>query len=335
MDNKFNLVVIAPALNEESYIPHLIESVKKQTKKPTEIIVVDNGSTDKTAKVAKNCSCTVLQCRTKGIGPARSIGTDYVLKKYEDSLNRTIIIQLDCDEKIINLNYFAKVTEAYLTDKNLMVTTGPLHYEVMFKNNRKKIIKTGRQFRKIFYIKTLSELFTGTGRDINDYLLPAGNHKLFTGGNTTYRANIFQLNNVSFPQDKSWESIVISVRIQQHISENQIKFIEEQAVATSSRSFTNSKKVINPNRLKSIREKGYIKPFKSKDCISPQQTMTNLIGLIDRETYGLSANEHVEKVISISKSVNLGNKYKTLPMLHASTLKKIQGKYILIKQLSI
>lgn len=330
--NKFNIIVVAPALNEENCLPDFAESIKKQTKIPTEIVIVDNDSSDGTAKLAKSHSCTVLSCKTEGIGPARSIGVNYVLKKYKNSLNKTIIIQLDCDEEITNSDYITKVEEAYLNNKNLMVTTGPVRYEVKFKNNYKKTIETGKQFRKIFYVKTLAELFTDSGRNINDYLLPAKNHKFFTGGNTTYRASVFQLSNVNFPQDKSWESIVISVRIQQRISENQIRFIEEQEVATSGRSFTNSMGIITPNKLKTIRKEGYIRPFKSRNSLSPQQTINNLIYQIDKETYNLSDSEYIERVVSSSDRNKLPRNCRVLPMLHASTLGIIPNKLVIIKK---
>ncbi|MBU4210056.1 glycosyltransferase family 2 protein [Patescibacteria group bacterium] len=334
MDSKYNIIIVVPVLNEENYLLNFIKSIVKQTIKPTEIVVVNNGSIDKTAELAKKNLCVVLYCKKKGIGPARSVGVDYVLNKYKNYLDKTIIIQLDCDELIIRSDYIAKVVEAYKSDKNLIVTTGPVHYEINLKKHQKRVVETGKQFRKIFYVKTLAELFADFGRDINNYLIPASNHKFFTGGNTTYRADVFKLKNVSFPQNKSWESIVISIRIQQHISEDQIRFVKEQAVITSSRSFTNSEGIVSPSRLKCIRKRGYIQPYKSKNSLSPQQTVNKLIRQIDKETYNLSNNEYVKyvkKVIIKRKNVKSYNNYKVLPMLHASTLKLIPNKYILIK----
>ena len=58
--NKGKISVIIPARNEEKYIEFCINSVKSQNFSDYEIIVVDNGSTDKTSEIAKktwsNCS---------------------------------------------------------------------------------------------------------------------------------------------------------------------------------------------------------------------------------------------------------------------------------------
>jgi peptidoglycan-N-acetylglucosamine deacetylase len=68
------ITVIIPAYNEEKYIPKTIESLKKLSRKPDEIIIVDGGSTDKTAIVAKNAGAKVITVAHRGIGFAREQG---------------------------------------------------------------------------------------------------------------------------------------------------------------------------------------------------------------------------------------------------------------------
>ena len=53
-ENKHTISVIIPVYNCEQYLAEAIESVLAQTYRPDEIIVVDDGSTDNSATVAKS-----------------------------------------------------------------------------------------------------------------------------------------------------------------------------------------------------------------------------------------------------------------------------------------
>jgi 4,4'-diaponeurosporenoate glycosyltransferase len=52
--------VIIPARNEEHNLPTLLPSLASQAVKPREILVVDDGSTDRTAEVARQLGATVI-----------------------------------------------------------------------------------------------------------------------------------------------------------------------------------------------------------------------------------------------------------------------------------
>ena len=58
--------VIIPCQNGTNYIKEAIDSVKKQNMN-TEIIVIDDGSTDNTAEFAKNCGATVYSIPHSGL----------------------------------------------------------------------------------------------------------------------------------------------------------------------------------------------------------------------------------------------------------------------------
>ena len=51
-----NLTLVIPLKNEESSIEILIRSILNQTLQPSEIILVDGGSTDNTVQFAKKLS---------------------------------------------------------------------------------------------------------------------------------------------------------------------------------------------------------------------------------------------------------------------------------------
>ena len=52
--------VIVPARNEERNLPTLLRSLAEQSVKPREVVVVDDGSTDRTAEIARQCGATVI-----------------------------------------------------------------------------------------------------------------------------------------------------------------------------------------------------------------------------------------------------------------------------------
>ena len=65
------LSVIIPTLNEEEYLPKLLDSLKKQSFKDFEIIVSDAGSKDKTAELAKKAGAKVVDGGMPGVGRNR------------------------------------------------------------------------------------------------------------------------------------------------------------------------------------------------------------------------------------------------------------------------
>ena len=72
------IVVIIPAVNEENSIGKVIAEIPKDL--VSEIIVCNNGSSDKTEQVAKNAGATVLLEERKGYGWACLKGMEYAAK---------------------------------------------------------------------------------------------------------------------------------------------------------------------------------------------------------------------------------------------------------------
>jgi len=86
-----DIKVIIPAFNEADSIAHVINELPKTV---SEIIVVNNNSTDDTVKNAKAAGATVLTENKKGYGYACLHGLDYVAKKSEQP---DIIVFIDGD----------------------------------------------------------------------------------------------------------------------------------------------------------------------------------------------------------------------------------------------
>lgn len=67
--------VIIPARNAERYIAEAVESALHQTAPPAEIVVVDDGSRDRTGEIARSYGLpvVVISERVNGSGPARNL----------------------------------------------------------------------------------------------------------------------------------------------------------------------------------------------------------------------------------------------------------------------
>ena len=86
-----NIKVIIPAYNEEASIALVIQDIPKIV---SEIIVVDNNSTDSTFEVAKKAGATVLSETNKGYGYACLKGMEYIANHSEKP---DIVVFLDGD----------------------------------------------------------------------------------------------------------------------------------------------------------------------------------------------------------------------------------------------
>lgn len=96
--------VIIPAYNEEKYIAKCLKSLVRQEVPADEIIVVDNNSSDKTAKIAKKFGVLVIKEKKQGMTPARNRGFDKA--KYE------IIARCDADT-IVPKNWVKKIKKNF------------------------------------------------------------------------------------------------------------------------------------------------------------------------------------------------------------------------------
>jgi len=96
------ITVIIPAYNEEKYLPKTLESLKRLDRTPDEVIVVDGGSTDNTAHVARKHGANVIIVPHRGIGFARQQG----LKKATGD----IVAYTDADTVVPN-DWLVKIEE--------------------------------------------------------------------------------------------------------------------------------------------------------------------------------------------------------------------------------
>lgn len=104
--------VIIPTFNEEKYLGHLLESIKKQKLQPDEIIVADNHSQDRTRDIAKYYGCVIVD----GGNPAQG------RNRGAEKATQEILVFLDADTELDKPAIFNEVIGTFIR-KNADVAT--------------------------------------------------------------------------------------------------------------------------------------------------------------------------------------------------------------------
>ena len=74
MQGESRVSVVSAVRNGERYLSEALESVMGQTLPPDEVLVIDDGSTDATADIARSCGARVMPSRGRGVSDARNTG---------------------------------------------------------------------------------------------------------------------------------------------------------------------------------------------------------------------------------------------------------------------
>lgn len=116
MSNRLTISIIIPAYNEEDYIGECLRSIAKQTLEPNEVIVVDNGSTDKTAEIARSfLFVTLISEKKSGLTLARNTGFA--------AASGDILCRINADVRLDP--GWAKAVRDAFTDSKCAAITGP------------------------------------------------------------------------------------------------------------------------------------------------------------------------------------------------------------------
>lgn len=110
--------VVIAAYNEEKSIGNCLDNILNQTKKPYEIIVVDNNSTDKTAEVLKKYkNVKVVFEKKQGIIPARNSGFE--------KAKGDIIARCDADT-LVPQDWLEKIEKAFSENDSVVASSMPV-----------------------------------------------------------------------------------------------------------------------------------------------------------------------------------------------------------------
>lgn len=89
--------IIIPTKNEEKVIIRLLVSIKNQTYKKIEIIVIDNSSSDNTKKIARRFTKNVFD-----FGPERSAQRNYGEKKAKGDYLLILDADMELEQNVVN-----------------------------------------------------------------------------------------------------------------------------------------------------------------------------------------------------------------------------------------
>lgn len=93
MKKALTLSIIIPAYNEERHLADCLHSIESQTVKPDEVIVVDNNSSDRTTKIAREFSFVkLIHEKEQGLIPARNHGFEVAKGNILARINADVVL---------------------------------------------------------------------------------------------------------------------------------------------------------------------------------------------------------------------------------------------------
>lgn len=139
--------VVIPAYNEEQYLGACLQSLMAQDySEPFEIIVADNGSTDRTAAIAREFGVRVLSEPRRGVCAARQTGTE--------NARGDIVVSTDSDT-VFPSGWLSTIARTFADHPGAVAVTGPVTFVdapwwgrslagALFGINRAIFVRTGK-----------------------------------------------------------------------------------------------------------------------------------------------------------------------------------------------
>lgn len=208
-----SLSVIVPVYNVEKYICKCINSLLTQTVKPDEIILVDDGSNDKSGAICdeyalKNNIITVIHKTNAGLGMARNTGLEYVTSEFVTFFDSDDFADSDYIEQLMK-----PINEGFDTCKS----------------SYKRVDIDGK-----YLLNETIEPGQYMGQDVKNKLIPrligsSPNKKdsiPMSSCSTIYSMDIIKKYNLSFVSEREWISEDILFNIEYYLYAQKVKVIQ-------------------------------------------------------------------------------------------------------------
>lgn len=117
---KFSIII--PVYNVEEYIERTLKSVFNQSEKDFEVILVNDGSTDKSIEIAKNFDVKVINIKHSSVSEARNVGAKEAKGEYlvfldsDDYWDKNLLKKLK--QSLHNAPDLVRFQVRTITDKN-------------------------------------------------------------------------------------------------------------------------------------------------------------------------------------------------------------------------
>ena len=139
--------VVMPARNEEETLPATLKMLKAQTLRPRLIIVVDDGSTDKTAEIGRKMNCSVV---SRSPHKESYIGKPELAEVINAGLRQVpricdYILLLGADHRLPS-NYIEELVKRMEKNSKLVIAGGIIRGEATvetFVRGSGRLVKTG------------------------------------------------------------------------------------------------------------------------------------------------------------------------------------------------
>lgn len=116
MSRRSRVSVVIPVKDDDRYLLRCLRALQAQSRRPREIVVVDNGSSDATRLVARRLGARLVRERRPGIPAAASRGYD--------AARGRVIARLDADS-VPPRDWVERIDRAFTRDRRLAALTGP------------------------------------------------------------------------------------------------------------------------------------------------------------------------------------------------------------------